>query len=264
MGISSLSTASSLAMSLNNSKKLPNILMHASDSSLFNVLSLQSEIKTKLLCVKEPDKLYDFLPENMGAVLLLDLSLYGGDPAHPAVAAIFKIAFGQKIIVVTEKNDEAFLYSLFEKGARGFCSPTLAPGLLLKAVRVVGDGELWISRKLTAYCIGRLHLDSLAANATSGANAAQQLEKGALTGRELEIALCVAQGKCDKVVGCELKISPHTVKNHLRNIYKKMNVSDRFQLALICHGIDLAAEQDRRRLSNGRRLTDLRYSQVSR
>ena len=60
-----------------------------------------------------------------------------------------------------------------------------------------------------------------------------------LTMRESEIASCVAKGKCDKIIARDLEISPNTVKNHLRNIFNKLQISDRFQLALVFHGITL-------------------------
>ncbi len=63
--------------------------------------------------------------------------------------------------------------------------------------------------------------------------------KQCLTNRESEVAQCIAQGKCDKLIARDLNISTNTVKNHLRNIFNKLQISDRFQLALIYHGIKL-------------------------
>lgn len=57
-------------------------------------------------------------------------------------------------------------------------------------------------------------------------------KKGKLTPREKEILILVALGYSNKTIAADLSISPHTVKTHLNNIYKKTNVSNRFQAAL--------------------------------
>jgi DNA-binding NarL/FixJ family response regulator len=63
------------------------------------------------------------------------------------------------------------------------------------------------------------------------------LNRASLTPREAEIAEHVAQGKCDKRIARDLNISPNTVKNHLGNIFKKLQISDRLHLALIYQGV---------------------------
>lgn len=175
-----------------------------------------------------------------GAVLVLDLSLYGENHNHPTVRRIFKAGREQKILVVTKLRDQVSLYELFLKGARGFCSPDIEMDLLVKAISAVMQGELWISRKQTAYFMGRMYRESNSRvrQSTLLGSSDESLDPQ-LTEREIEIAKCVALGNCDKAVASSLDISPNTVKNHLRNIYQKLNVSDRVQLALICHGIDV-------------------------
>jgi DNA-binding NarL/FixJ family response regulator len=67
----------------------------------------------------------------------------------------------------------------------------------------------------------------------------QALDAARLTPRESEIASFIARGKCDKAIARDLNISPHTVKNHLSRIFAKLQISDRFQLAMIYHGIQV-------------------------
>ena len=55
---------------------------------------------------------------------------------------------------------------------------------------------------------------------------------GNLTLKEKKILTLVASGYSNKAISDDLRISPHTVKTHIRNIYKKINTNDRFQAAL--------------------------------
>ena len=59
-----------------------------------------------------------------------------------------------------------------------------------------------------------------------------QKKPGKLTQRETEILTLVASGYTNKAISDDFRISPHTVKTHIRNIYKKINVNNRFQAVL--------------------------------
>ena len=165
-----------------------------------------------------------------------DGSLFDDDVEYPAVKTIFKKGFEQRIIVFTSEQDQAKLYKLFEQGARGFCHTTTNDALLIKAVQAVDEGELWIGRKLTGYLMSRMILDKAR---ESGSAPDQAMDNCDLTLRESEIVSFVAKGKCDKIIARDLDISPNTVKNHLCHIYNKLDVANRFQLALVYHGINV-------------------------
>ena len=59
-----------------------------------------------------------------------------------------------------------------------------------------------------------------------------QEKNGKLTLRETKILTLVASGYSNKAISDDLRISPHTVKTHICNIYKKINTNNRFQAAL--------------------------------
>jgi DNA-binding NarL/FixJ family response regulator len=211
-------------------------IIMATGTRLHNQVSRCYKKPGKIILAKELNALFQILPRNIDATLLLDLSQFNDDVEHPAIKSIFKKGFGQRIIVFTSEQEQANLYKLFEQGARGFCHTTISDELLIKAIKAVEEGELWIGRKLIGYLMSKLVLDVARKR---GAASGQTLNDSKLTLRESEVISCVAKGKCDKVIALELDISPNTVKNHLSHIFAKLQIADRFQLALIYHGIEV-------------------------
>ena len=103
--------------------------------------------------------------------------------------------------------------------------------LLIKSIRKVYAGEFWLDRMSTAEVIRRLAKKG-SGNAASGARLGLREQGGALSAREREIVILVAQGFKNKEMAERMFISEQTVKNHLHNIFDKLGVSDRLELAL--------------------------------
>lgn len=219
-----------------NARILEKPVIIATGPRLYNQLCQCYSMQVEIIRADELNTLFQVLPGSTDATLLLDLSLFNDDVEHPAVKTIFKKGFEQRILVFTSEQERPALYRLFEQGARGFCPHTISNELLVKAIAAVDEGELWIGRKLTGYLMSRLFLERAR---KIGATPDHALDYGRLTSRESEIVSFVARGKCDKVIARDLDISPNTVKNHLSHIFAKLEITDRFQLALIYHGIDV-------------------------
>lgn len=91
-----------------------------------------------------------------------------------------------------------------------------------KGIGAIFDGELWISREiLTKYVTGNRLKD----------NPAKQ-DKVPLTSREIEIIAMISMGTKNEEIAEKLFISPNTVKTHIYNIFKKIDVPNRLQAAL--------------------------------
>lgn len=141
-----------------------------------------------------------------------------------------------KIIVMTDMTDPYCLLDLFAAGAKGYCSKNVSAGQLLRAVKGVREGELWMERRLANILLDHL-LRSKVTERLEGTNFKPNEKTNLMTKRESEISALIAKGKSDKLIAQELNISLNTVKNHLRNIYIKLELSDRLQLALVVNGI---------------------------
>jgi DNA-binding NarL/FixJ family response regulator len=107
------------------------------------------------------------------------------------------------------------------KGAFGIILKESAPDTLLAALRAIATGQKWLSADLLSAASERL--GELQAEVTRISNA--------LSPREMEIMLRVAEGLSNKEVGRQLKISEGTVKMHLHSIYQKIHVTNRTSLA---------------------------------
>jgi DNA-binding NarL/FixJ family response regulator len=110
------------------------------------------------------------------------------------------------------------------EGVRGFFYENDSLDHFLKGLQSVSDGELWISRRIMNQCIVKKPKKAEIGNlGNSGTD---------LTKREVEILALIAVGTPNAKIAEKLFISPHTVKTHIYNIFKKINVPNRLQAAL--------------------------------
>ncbi len=140
-----------------------------------------------------------------------------------------------RVIMLSDDGEKEDLFEAVRHGCCGIVPKQTSTELLLKSIRKVHAGEIWLDRKSTADVIRRLAKKSSAPPAAPGNSAARLRlrEQGApLSSREREIVILVAQGFKNKEMAERMFISEQTVKNHLHNIFDKLGVSDRLELAL--------------------------------
>ncbi len=155
-------------------------------------------------------------------VLLLDLRM----PVKDGLGVLEEMngdSAQTRVILVTEGENEHDVVRAMRLGARGVVWKQSASSLLLKSIRKVNAGEIWLDNRMTAELI-----DAFKKSSDSGA----RREKPLLSPREKEIVHLVAQGFRNREIAEKLFISEQTVKNHLHNIFDKLGVSDRLELAL--------------------------------
>jgi DNA-binding NarL/FixJ family response regulator len=112
------------------------------------------------------------------------------------------------------------------KGIHGFFYEHDSLDIFLKGIQAVLDGKLWLSRDMMTKCIFE----------NSGSDTSSKSIGGKLTERQTEILALIAVGATNEEISDKLCISPHTVKNHLYNIFKKIDVPNRVQAALWAAG----------------------------
>jgi two-component system nitrate/nitrite response regulator NarL len=132
------------------------------------------------------------------------------------------------IMLVSGDAREDFVEAV-RQGCCGIVPKQTSTELLLKSIRKVHAGEFWLDRATTAEVIRRLAKKG--GNGTSSRLGVRD-QSTALSQREREIVVLVAQGFKNKEMAERMFISEQTVKNHLHNIFDKLGVSDRLELAL--------------------------------
>ena len=166
-----------------------------------------------------PDILRDQSPD----ILLLDLKMPGLDGLS-VLQRLQAQKHKTKIIVLTASDDEGEYVQAMKYGTCGIVLKQTATDLLIKSIRKVYEGEIWLDAKTTAAVMRQF-----ASPADPGP---RERDKPRLSNREREIVALVAQGFKNKEIAERMFISEQTVKNHLHNIFDKLGVSDRLELAL--------------------------------
>jgi len=151
--------------------------------------------------------------------------------SHKVFAAIQEFKLQTRVILLISDDLKEDFLDAVRQGCCGIVPKQTSTELLVKSIRKVHAGEFWLDRASTADVIRRLAKKG-AGNSSTGARLGLREQGGALSTREREIVILVAQGFKNKEMAERMFISEQTVKNHLHNIFDKLGVSDRLELAL--------------------------------
>jgi DNA-binding NarL/FixJ family response regulator len=158
-------------------------------------------------------------------ILLLDLAM----PRRAGLEALRELstdATAVRVILLTAAAEKEQIVEALQLGARGVVLKDSATQILLKSIRAVMSGEYWVGRESVSNLVQ--YLRSLIGSST----VASRQKRYGLTPRELEIISAVVAGYANKEIAEHFKISEDTVKHHLSNIFDKLGVSTRLELAL--------------------------------
>ena len=132
-----------------------------------------------------------------------------------------------KVILLVLLESQDFFVRAVRAGCRGILHKDSTPDLILKCVRRVSEGELWLDRATTAQVL-RVFTEEHPSQRPKS----RDLKNSPLSPREREIVGLVIQGYKNRELAEKLTISEQTVKNHMHNIFDKLGVSDRLELTL--------------------------------
>lgn len=173
------------------------------------------------------DALLDSIAQIKPEVMLLDFDLLKLNELN-GTANLNKLCVTTKVIILSGGISEDVEWNLLKIGVRGCCPNDIKPQFIKQVVMSVQQGELWIRRTLT----GRL-IDELGKTTSKNKAYMASLDLlNNLTQREFDIAERVKNGENNKEIAKSCVITERTVKAHLTEIYKKLGVADRLNLAL--------------------------------
>jgi DNA-binding NarL/FixJ family response regulator len=161
-------------------------------------------------------------------VVLMDIRMPGTDglegtrriTADPALAAT-------RVLILTTFDEDEYVFEAVRIGASGFLVKDTEPVELLRAVRVVAEGEALLSPGVTRRLIGEF-----ARRARPG-RSLRELDRQ--TSREREIVALVAEGLSNDEIAARLVVSPATAKTHVSRAMVKLAVRDRAQLVVLAY-----------------------------
>ena len=206
---------------------VPVRIILADSEAIFRVgMARIFSVESDLDVVAQTDNLPQTLSvvaETPADVILFEAGL-SATPAE-AVSEVARRALpGAKLILVTQRTGEQETVDYLRRGVRGILTRAVSPDLLVRCVRKVAAGETWLDKQGVNWVI-----QAYRSQALQGAAPKQQLR---LSEKEMLIISGVTQGLKNKDIAREVGTTEQVVKNYLRKIYDKLQVSDRLELAL--------------------------------
>jgi DNA-binding NarL/FixJ family response regulator len=168
-------------------------------------------------------------------IVLLDL-IVAGENGLDYIPKLLAVSKGSRILILTGVNDAEIHRSAVARGAMGLVLKNHTPDTLINAIENVHSGAAWFARTPL----------SLLAPKTPALEKQQKANDkppqiDALTRREREVITIVSQGLKNKQIAERLSIGHVTVRHHLTSIFRKLVVSDRFELLIYAYRHGLAA-----------------------
>lgn len=164
-------------------------------------------------------------------VVLLDLHMPGLS-GREAVQLISSDSPDTKVVMLTVSEDAEDLVDTLRAGARGYLLKNIETDYLIDAIQRAACGESVMSPQMTGKLVQEIRTPKTSGTAHDG-------EHDKLSPREKEIILLLAKGASNKEMARTLNVAESTVKIHVQNILKKLNLTSRVQAAVYAveHGL---------------------------
>jgi DNA-binding NarL/FixJ family response regulator len=129
-----------------------------------------------------------------------------------------------RIVILTVDEEDHNLFEAVKSGAQGYLLKKIDPPALFETIRSVIRGEASISRTMASKLMGEFSRQARGAASPEGRGPEPSQ-------RETEVLELVSRGKSNKEIAVALSVAENTVKNHLKNILKRLHLENRVQAA---------------------------------
>ncbi|MBL1215135.1 MAG: response regulator transcription factor [Ignavibacteriae bacterium] len=158
------------------------------------------------------------IAEELPDVILMDIDMPGMSGID--TTAIVKDKYPQiEIMMVTVFKDEKNIFSAIKSGASGYLLKDISTDEIVDSIKELVNGGSPLSKSIARKVLGYLQKEEPA-----NVKADQEIN---LTDREIEILKAIVQDDTEYAIAMDLGISQHTVRSHVKNIYKKLQVHSR-------------------------------------
>ncbi|GAA2060600.1 response regulator transcription factor [Williamsia deligens] len=180
--------------------------------------------------------LVDLVAEHRPDVVLTDLRMPGMDGAE-ATRILLEASPDLPVVVLTTFDDDESIFRALDAGARGYLTKDANRHEIAAAIRAAAAGQAVLDRTVQQ----RL-LAGAARSAASSPTPASSPELDALTVREREVLLHMADGSSNREIAKALYVSESTVKTHINNVFAKLSLRDRGQAIAFAHRHGLVSD----------------------
>jgi two-component system nitrate/nitrite response regulator NarL len=179
----------------------------------------------------------DMIAHQKPDIVLLKLNPTS-DPEVDIIPRILETWNQTRIILMVTTDDLQIRAQAIQRGVVGIVSKAQPPQVLLKAIKKVHEGEVWLERSLMAQLLSSM---SVAHRPPVVDPEAEQISQ--LSERERQVIYLIGQGQKNKQIAAQLCIGETTVRHHLTSIFNKLGVSDRLELLVYAHRCGLVKPQ---------------------
>ena len=196
---------------------------------LSEALSVRMEQESDLRVVgstPSPNQVLPMVAAAQPDIVLLDIEL-GEDNGTDLLDDLRALPHGPKVVVLTCRTDNATVMTAITKGASAFVPKAAPMAELVQAIRTVTAGEIWVSPVVLSRMLPAV-LPS-----ADGTKAENRLFL--LTEREREVLALMVNGLANAAIAERLHLSIHTVRTHVHNLQKKLNVHSKLAAIALAH-----------------------------
>ncbi len=192
-------------------------------TALQKTLTMMSECEVMAVC-RDGQEALEFCLKTPPDVLLSDVNM----PRMTGIELTRKLLKQEKqvnVVILTVQEDEDTIFEALRAGALGYLLKTSTPHDVVTAIRLASKGEAMITPKIATKVLEDFRR-------VRDEHEAETVEMFVLSDRESEILELVAKGLRNREIADELNIAEKTVKNHVSNILKAMQVNSRTEAAM--------------------------------
>ena len=215
----------------------------ASEAQLLSCLRGEKDIIVQGLIViqnvvRDLDKGLDFINKMVGSppdIIIVDGKILREAAALslPPILGFTRKCAGMRAIIIGDRFIDENVIAMMKEGARGFLLREHLDADIIKCIRVVARGEIWLNSKLTGMVVDELIRECEKKFQLKSPTSHQLAKMKNISKREMEVMALVSESMTNEEIAQKLFLSAKTVKTHIRNLFEKTGIRNRVEAVLL-------------------------------